>query len=550
MQFRILGPLEVVDDGRLVDLGRRQQRALLALLLLRANEVVSLERLIAELWEVDPPAKAANTLQVYVSHLRKTLGRGTIVTQPPGYIVKVAHGALDLHEFERLFENGRRRYQEGDSEGAIRLLEDALALWRGAALADFAHEPFAQSAIARLEELRVAAAELSIDAELSLGRHGPLVGRLEQLVAEHPLRERLREQLMLALYRSGRQAHALAAYQDARRALVDDLGIEPGRALHDLEQAILRHDPSLELEPEAPAARAGSAGADARPYPESQRGIVVVSETRQGLEALLSFAEPISRTPARELIIARLVQEAAQLADTISDLDARRQELESRQVVARVTAFTSAEASEDVVRLAARPDVDLLLVEGPPELAEDGRLRGDLAEIVSRAPCDVALVVAREAPFAVGDDRAVFVPFGGDEHEWAAAELGAWIARSQNAPLWLIGSTGQEEDGQRDASRLLGNVALVLQRVAKVVARPLLVAPGAAGVVEATAGAGLVVLGLPDDWRHRGLGSVRAAVARAAEPPVLLVRNGTRPGALAPSESLTRFGWTLSGSRA
>ena len=330
MEFRILGPLEVVDDGRLVDLGRRQQRALLAMLLLRANEVVSLERLIAELWEIDPPAKAASTLRVYVSHLRKALGKDTIVTQPSGYMIEVADRALDLHEFERLFEKGRRRYREGDSEGAIGLLKDALALWRGPALAGFTDEPFAQIAIGRLEELRAAAMELSIDAELSLGLQEPLVGRLEQLVAEHPLRERLREQLMLALYRSGRQAHALAAYQDARRVLVDGLGIEPGRALRDLQQAILRHDPSLELDPELPAGRTGSASVAVSRYPEPQRGIVVVSETREGLETLLSFAEPISRTPARELIVARLVQEAAELADAMSHLAARRQELESR----------------------------------------------------------------------------------------------------------------------------------------------------------------------------------------------------------------------------
>ena len=426
MEFRILGPLEVVDDGRLVDLGRRQQRALLAMLLLRANEVVSLERLIAGLWEVDPPAKAASTLRVYVSHLRRALGKDTIVTQPSGYVVEVAPGALDLHQFERLFETAMRRYRDGDSEGTISLLAEALALWRGPALAGFTDEPFAQIASARLEELRVEAVELSIDAELSLGRHQPLVGRLEQLVAEHPLRERLREQLMLALYRAGRQAHALAAYQGARRTLVEDLGIEPGRALRDLEQAILRHDPSLDPEPEAPPARAGPVSALAPRYPETQRGIVVVSQTREGLETLLSFAEPISRTPARELIVARLVQEAAELADAMSHLDARRQELESREVTTRVTAFTSTDASEDVVRLASQPDVDLLLVEGPLGLVEDGRLPGDVGDIVSRAPCDGAIVVARQAPLTVGDDRAVFVPFGGDEHEWAAAELGGF----------------------------------------------------------------------------------------------------------------------------
>jgi DNA-binding SARP family transcriptional activator len=247
VEFRILGPLEVFADGQALALGAAKQKALLAILLLRANRVVPSDELIDALWEEQPPETAPKALQVYVSQLRKALGRDRIVTRAPGYLIRVEPGELDLERFERLVgEGGRDRLAEG------------LALWRGLPLADFAYERFAQLEIARLEELRLIATEERIEAELALGRHAGLVGELETLVAEHPLRERLRAQLMLALYRSRRQAEALEAYQHARRALVEELGIDPGRALRELEQAILRQDPALDLAAEAePAADPG-----------------------------------------------------------------------------------------------------------------------------------------------------------------------------------------------------------------------------------------------------------------------------------------------------
>jgi len=234
MEFRILGPLEALENGKTVELGGAKQRALLAILLLHRNEVVSTDSLIDALWEEDAPETGRKALQVYVSQLRKALGRERLQTTAPGYLLRVAEDELDLERFERLADAGAT--------------EEALALWRGSPLSEFAFQRFAQSEIARIEELRLALVEARLDADLAAGRHAALVGELEALVAEHPLRERLRAQLMLALYRSGRQAEALEVYREARRTLVDELGIEPGRALREVEQAILAQDPALDLE--------------------------------------------------------------------------------------------------------------------------------------------------------------------------------------------------------------------------------------------------------------------------------------------------------------
>ena len=253
MDFRILGPVEVRDGGRLVPLGSGQQRALLAMLLLRANETVSRDRLIHELWGERPPATAVKALQGHVSALRRLLepARPTgadgqvIATRGAGYALRVDVEQLDLARFERLRDDGRRALGRQPEQAATRLRE-ALALWHGPPLADVDGE-FARLEAPRLAELRAATLEDRIEADLASGRHADLVGELEALVAASPLRERLRGQLMLALYRSGRQAEALAAYQDARRELVEELGIEPGRELQELERAILRHDTSLDL---------------------------------------------------------------------------------------------------------------------------------------------------------------------------------------------------------------------------------------------------------------------------------------------------------------
>ena len=247
MEFLILGPLEVRDERGVIALAGQKPRAVLAVLLLNANEPVSAERLATALWGEEAPAGSSKTVQVYVSRLRKALGDPEIIgTTPAGYCLRVAPGELDVARFEQLVEEGRRLLATGQSERAATMLREGLAMWRGPPLADLAFEPFADAEIARLEEQRQSALEARVDADLSGGRHLALVGELHRLVALHPTRERLAGQLMLALYRCGRQAEALEAYRDARTRLVAEAGIEPGPELRRLHEAILRQDESLE----------------------------------------------------------------------------------------------------------------------------------------------------------------------------------------------------------------------------------------------------------------------------------------------------------------
>jgi DNA-binding SARP family transcriptional activator/tetratricopeptide (TPR) repeat protein len=247
VEFRILGPLEVVENGRPLRLGSRKQRALLALLVLHAGKVVSRDQLIDDLWHGEPPAAAETTLRSHISRLRSALGASRLLSRAPGYSLVLAPEELDAARCERLLKDGRDALAQGRPSTAADRLRSAVGLWRGPALADVAYEPFAQAEIGRLEELRHAIVEERIEADLALARHADVVGELEALVAEHPLRERLRGQLMLALYRTGRQADALESYRQARRLLTEELGLEPSEPLKDLQRAILAHDPSLQL---------------------------------------------------------------------------------------------------------------------------------------------------------------------------------------------------------------------------------------------------------------------------------------------------------------
>ncbi len=257
MEFRILGPVEVLDhEGRPLEVPRGRPGSLLALLLVHGDQVIPADRVIEELWGDKLPANPHNAVQVVASRLRKALGSDVILSRAGGYSLRLEAGARDSDRFEELVAKGRAQLAAGDAAGAAEAFRRGLALWRGPALADVRFEPFAQAEVTRLEELRLACSEALIDADLALGRHADIVGELEALVAEHPLSERLRGQLMLALYRSGRQAEALAAYREARRMLVDELGIEPSQELRDLEQAILRQEagaPATPQEPTAPA---------------------------------------------------------------------------------------------------------------------------------------------------------------------------------------------------------------------------------------------------------------------------------------------------------
>jgi DNA-binding SARP family transcriptional activator len=268
MDFRILGPLEVRQDGHPLPCRGTKQRLLLAVLLLRANEVVSSDLLIEALWGEKPPPTAPKALQMHVSQLRRLLDPGraagspdaTLRTRPPGYELRVAGGQLDLHRFEHAVDEARAASEHGHLDEAAELLENGLALWRGPPLADLCFEEVLQPDIARLEELHLAAIEDRIDAELALGHHLALIGELERLAAQHPLRERIRGQLMLAFYRSGRQAEALEVYRDTRRLLVEELGLEPTRELKTLEERILGQDPALDPPARDPPGTAASAG--------------------------------------------------------------------------------------------------------------------------------------------------------------------------------------------------------------------------------------------------------------------------------------------------
>ncbi len=245
LDFRILGALEVLDGERRILLRGGKPRALLALLLIHANETLSIDRIVDELWAERPPATAAKSVQVHISRLRKALAAERLVTRQQGYELRLDPDQLDSHRFEGLLARGRGELAAGRPESAASTLEGALSLWRGAPFSDLARESFVQRERARLEGLRVAAQEEMIEAKLALGRHAEVVGQLETLIGEQPYREGLRAQLMLALYRCDRQADALRAYQDARRTLVEDLGIGPGSRLRDLEQAILEQSHTL-----------------------------------------------------------------------------------------------------------------------------------------------------------------------------------------------------------------------------------------------------------------------------------------------------------------
>jgi DNA-binding SARP family transcriptional activator/class 3 adenylate cyclase len=242
LSFRLLGSFEVARGGRAVQLGGQKQRAVLAILALDAGRVVSTDRLIDLLWGEQPPKTAATSLQNFVSQLRKTIGADVVVTKPPGYLLNVAAAQVDLNQFERLVSQARSL----EPHVGAQKIREALDLWRGPPLADFTFESFAETEISRLEELRLTALEDRVQIDLESGRAAELIGELEVIVRENPLRERPRGQLMLALYRSGRQAEALQAYQETRRTLVEELGIEPTPALQQLHASILRQESALQ----------------------------------------------------------------------------------------------------------------------------------------------------------------------------------------------------------------------------------------------------------------------------------------------------------------
>ena len=499
-EFRLLGPVEAGERGEPLPLPVGKPRALLARLLLDADRVVAAEALVDALWGDEPPASAGKLVQAYVSQLRKALPDGTIETRPPGYVVRAAQRDLDLGRFESLAAEAD---EDGDPARRAELLERALALWRGEPLAEFRDEPFARAAARRLGELRLAALERKLEVELELGRHERALPELDALVEEEPLRERPRRLLMLALYRSGRQADALARYREGRRLLVGELGIEPGAELQELERRILRRDPSL---------------ADFAASPAQRRGCVICAGSQ-----LTEIAAPLC-ADGRELLVVELARRASDLPARTQRLEELRPTLDGHGVAVRAAAYTSAAPADDLVRLAADQDAELVVTPFPLE---------ELAEL----PCDVAFAPRPDLRF---EPRGpVLVPFGGGREEWPAVELGAWLARSHGVGLRLLGAEGGNE--HRDASRTLAGASIALQRFAGATAEPTIVPAGADGILGEDGS--VIVASLPTG----DLGSTRRTLIERTVVPLLLVRGGVRPSGLAPARTLTRYSWSLAG---
>jgi DNA-binding SARP family transcriptional activator len=530
VRYLLLGPVVALVDGRAVELGGPRQRGVLVVLLTQAGSLVPASRIIDAVWGDEPPASAANLVQRSVSQLRKAVGHDAIETRGAGYMARVEPDALDLHVFERLARAGSVALGDGHFEEAAGVLREALALWRGAALADLADQPFLEHEAARLEEMRLLVLERALEADLACGRHADALAEAEGLVHAHPLRERPRELVMRALYGAGRQAEALEVYRRTRATFVEELGIEPGPALQELEQAILRQDQSL-------APQDATALAPPRSGADRLRTLLVAPLGAAGPEGLIALAERLARQPPREIVLAETVTDGRELARVSRRLHESREALKKDGLEARAAAFTSVTPGADLARLAAEQDIDLLLADAPERLLEDGRL----LTLLERAPCDVAVLVGR------GELRGpVVVPFAGAAHDWTAVEIGAWLARNSGEPLRLAGASTSPEG--RDASRLLASASLAVQHALGVPAEPLLVDPEPEALVSAVQGAGVVAIGLTERWRREGLGRTRTALATAGTVPVLLVRRGMRPGGLAPRESDTRFSWTIAGS--
>jgi DNA-binding SARP family transcriptional activator len=318
VDFSILGPFVVRDrEGAVIPVPGGRERSLLALLLIHRDEVVSSDRIVDALWGESAPATAAKAVQGYVSHLRRLLETGehdgVLLTRPPGYVLRTGDETVDAWRFERLAGDGRRALEDGSAEEAARILDEALAIWRGPALVEFAFEDFARSESRRLDDLRLSAMEDRFESLLRLGRHGEISGQLDALVAAHPLRERLRGQSMLALYRSGRQSEALETYRDGRRLLAGELGLEPGPELQRLERAILAQDPALEAPAPVPVPPSARRDPPAPGRPSDRRAsrrrlaLVGVVAAATVAAAALIFVLTRSGTPAAATIVAPAV---------------------------------------------------------------------------------------------------------------------------------------------------------------------------------------------------------------------------------------------------
>jgi len=532
---RLLGPVGITLDGKELALGAPKVRMILATLALRASETVSTDTLIDMIWGARPPPTARKAVQVYLTGLRKLLASAgreyadMVQTRPGGYCLVERAGRVDLGSFETLWERGRELLAAARPLEAAANLRQALSLWRGDALSDLRYEAGFDADAARLDDMRLACEEDLMDAELACGHHAAVVPELERLVSRSPLRERLRSQLMLALYRSGRQADALAVYTDVRRALVEELGVEPAPSLTALERRILQQDPALEPD-------GASMGA-----PRTQRVILVVSQSGADVDGLLDVAIPLAGSE-HEIVLARMLalspgdDEGGRVRELTNRLAARRDALSRDGVAARVAAFASTDPARDLVRLARHESAALVLIDGSRELRQG---QAALARQLSMAaPCDVGFHIARES---LPSGSSILVPFGGSETDWAALELAGRLAASLRTPLVIAGPNDSP-----DVSRALATASLVLQRVSGATAEPLLIEPGARGVLAAADDACLIIAGLSLRYQTEGLGEARLAIVERATAPAIFVSHGRNPGVLAPPESLTRFRWSVS----
>ena len=416
--FSLLGPLTAAVDGAPIELGGQKRRALLAALLLKADEVVTRDDLIDALWGEDPPDTARNTLQVYVSQLRKLLPEGLLETTPAGYRLAIDPGAVDLFEFERLTQAGRSALTIGDAAGAAETLRRALDLWRGSPT------DLPQLEALRLEELRLTALEDRTDAELALGRHVQLVGELERLVAEQPLRERVRGQLMLALYRSGRQADALAVYQRARRTLVEELGIEPGESLRKLERAILEQDPALNVHPAATARRIPT---PPTPLLGRERELDALADlVRSSTTRLLTLTGigGIGKTRLALELVRRLAPEFRHGACVATLANVRDPAHVTRAILEALELPETSSPPDEQLAAGLRDSELLLLVDNFEQVLPAA---AGIARLLDATP-KLKIVVTSRAPLRIAAEREYAVPPLADEE---AAEL--FISRAQAA---------------------------------------------------------------------------------------------------------------------
>src|SRR5947207_2810731 len=416
--FSLLGPLTATVEGTPIELGGQKRRALLAALLLRADQVVTRDHLVDALWGEDPPDTARNTLQVYVSQVRKLLPDELLETTADGYRLAIDPGAVDVFEFERITQSGRSALTIGDAAGAAETLRRALDLWRGTPT------DLPQPEALGLEELRLTALEDRTDAELALGRHVQLVGELERLVAEQPLRERIRGQLMLALYRSGRQADALAVYQRARRTLVEELGIEPGESLRKLERAILEQDPALNIHP-APTAR--RIPTPPTPLLGRERELDALADVVRGSGTRLLTVTGIGgigRTRLALELVRRLAPEFQHGACVATLANVRDPAHVTRAILEALEVPETSGSPDEQLESCLRNSELLLLVDNFEQVLPAA---ASIARLLDAAP-RLKIVVTSRAPLRVAAEREFAVPPLVDEE---AAEL--FISRAQAA---------------------------------------------------------------------------------------------------------------------